>query len=180
MTSPHPMESAIEHTLGRTWTAAHTKPRCEKVVADYCNTRGIPCYLPLKRRAQRYQRRLVETFLPMFPGYLFVQLDSELRTVLLQSHRIVHILAVNEPAEQQLIDELNALREIEKLQDEQEIEVNPTIVPGALVRICEGPLKGSEGIVEKRNDGIRVTVNIELLGQSASVLIDSGDLEVED
>jgi transcription antitermination factor NusG len=174
------MESAIEHTLGRTWTAAHIKPRCEKVVADYCNTRGIPCYLPLKRRAKRYQRRLVETFLPMFPGYVFVQLDSELRTILLQSHRIVHILTVNEPEEQRLIGELNALRELEKLQEEQEIEVNPEIVPGTLVRVCEGPLKGSEGIVEKRNDGIRVTINIELLGQSASVLIDSGDLEVED
>lgn len=186
MTTPTPpktpMDDApvIECTPGTLWTAVHTKPRCEKVVVDHCARHEIPCYLPLRCRKKRYQRRWVETFLPMFPGYVFVQTNPDRHTTLLQTHRVVHILQVDAVMERQLVEELRALQQLERCQAEQEIEVRPELVPGALVRICEGPLKGAEGIVERRNDGFRITVNIELLGQSASVLIESELLETEE
>ena len=55
----------IEKKPNALWTAAHTKPRCEKVVADYCQRHGVTFYLPLRRRAKRYQRRTVENFLEL-------------------------------------------------------------------------------------------------------------------
>jgi hypothetical protein len=54
------------------WAAVMTKPRYEKVVARYCASYGITCYLPLRRRADRYQRRTVVTWLPIFLSCLFV------------------------------------------------------------------------------------------------------------
>lgn len=164
----------------RYWTAVHTKPRCEKVVLQHCWTHQIPVYLPLRRRAKRYQRRNVVTYLPMFPGYIFVQLDSERKSLLLRSNRVVHILSVDEPAEEQLVRELNALRELELTGEETEVMVQPEIVEGRPVRVTSGPMKGVTGIVSRRRDKIRVTVNIELLGQSASAEVDVGDLEVEE
>ncbi len=169
----------IQHTDGRTWTVAHVKPRCEKVVSSYCDAHFIPHYLPLRRRAKRYQRRLVETFLPMFPGYVFVQLDSQLQSALMKSNRVTHVLHVNPAMEKGLIVELNSLRRFEELQFEHEIEVCPELVPGVEVVVCDGPMKGVKGVVERRNDGVNIVVNIELLGQSVSALIDSGDLELE-
>ena len=54
----------ILQTPDARWAAVHTRPRCEKVVARYCTANGIEHYLPLRRRAERYQRRTVETALP--------------------------------------------------------------------------------------------------------------------
>ncbi|MFW5802636.1 MAG: transcription termination/antitermination protein NusG [Verrucomicrobiota bacterium] len=180
LTPSQTADVTIASEPGRYWTAVHTKPRCEKVVLQHCWTHQIPVYLPLRRRAKRYQRRNVVTYLPMFPGYIFVQLDPERKNLLVRSNRVVHILPVDEPAEEQLVRELNALRELELTSAETEVVVQPEIAEGRTVRIAGGPMKGVTGIVSRRRDKIRVTVNIELLGQSASAEVDVGDLEIEE
>lgn len=170
--------TCIEHQPGMLWTAAHAKPRCEKVVTDYCERHDLPCYLPLRRRAKRYQRRLVETFLPMFPGYIFVQLDDARKTRLLQSHKVVHVLPIDDICEKVLIEELQELKRLEELAKEQEVVVRPELVVGRPVLICAGPFEGVTGIVERRQREARVSINVELLGQSASVVLDVGDVDV--
>lgn len=172
-------DGALQTQTDALWTAAHAKPRCEKILKDYCRRFDIPVYLPLRKRTKRYQRRNVTTYVPMFPGYLFVQLDSENRTTLLNSHKVVYILPIDELAEEQLVRELNELKELERRSEEREILVQPEIVPGKLIRVSDGPMKGLEGVVTRRRDQLRVTVNVELLGQSASVDIDIGDVEIE-
>ena len=173
------MVHIVKHPNMR-WTAAYTKPRCEKVVKDYCDRHDITCYLPLRRKAQRYQRRTVETFLPMFPGYVFVQLDGSIQTTLLQSHRVIHTLPLDDQQENHLIQDLNDLQQLEQLAQEAEIIIKPELVPGKPILIASGPLQGTTGIIERRQSQTRITVNIDLLGQSASVEVDAGDLEIEE
>ena len=168
----------IETSPGLLWTAVYTRPRTEKVVADYCARHDIQSYLPLRRRAERYQRRTVETFLPMFPGYVFVQLGDASKVVLLQSHKIVHVLQVTVAKEPTLITELRDLQLLEQAGLQGELMVHPELAPGTPVLICAGPLKGLTGVVERRQQKLRVTVNVELLGQSVSVDLDVGEVEV--
>jgi transcription antitermination factor NusG len=158
------------------WTAAHTKPRCEKVVVRYCDAHGIPCYLPLRRRMQRYQRRTVETFLPMFPGYVFVQTGSEQQSLLMQSNRVVAIFAMDRTGEAQLLEELRAIQAMEAAAREGNLVVQPEIIAGRKVLITGGPLNGTVGIVERRRQKVRVTVNVNILGQSVSVELDIGEV----
>ncbi len=164
----------------RRWTAAYTKARCEKVVKEYCERHAITCYLPLRRQAKRYQRRTVETFLPMFPGYIFVQTDGEGQTRLLQSHRVVHLLTLDDLQELRLINDLRDLQHLETIAKRAEIVVKPELLPGKPVLVTSGPLQGLNGIIQRRQSHTRITVNIELLGQSASVEVDAGELELED
>ena len=176
--TPHP---AVEFVRipGLRWTAVHAKPRTEKVLANYCAQHALDHYLPLRRRAQRYQRRTVETFLPMFPGYLFVQLDEDRKSILVRSHKVVSVLAVSEAGEATLVRELQAVQCLEAAGRQSELTVQPEIVSGRPVRVVAGPLKGMEGIVEKRNRQTRVSVNVDILGQSVSVDLDIEELEVE-
>ncbi len=161
------------------WTAVRTKPRCEKRLARFAEVRNIPFYLPLLRRRKRYQRRRVETLIPMFPGYVFVQIQRSEANVLFESNRIAHILPVQSEAEESsLIRELNDVRVIELAELEKELVVNPDIVPGKPVLISEGPLQGCHGIVEKRDDRARVTVNLELLGNSVTAIMDLREVEL--
>ena len=159
------------------WTAVHTKPRCEKILAKYCGRHGIPHYLPLRRRAARYQRRTVVTLLPMFPGYLFAQLGEPSRALVLRSHRAVAILPVEDSRERQLIDELREVLRLESACRERDVVVAPELVLGVPVLIRAGALAGLRGIVTRRSDHVRVTINVELLGQSASVELDVGEIE---
>ena len=169
----------LVRTDDKLWTAIRTKARCEKVVKAHCEHYNIPCYLPVRRRVKRYQRRTVETYLPMFPGYLFVQLDDDGRQALLLSHKVVWIAAITEPEEEKLVAELREIQHLSELAANAEIEVQPEIVPGKIVTITTGPMKGLAGIVQKRRQKTRIVLNVDILGQSAAVDLDVGELELD-
>ncbi len=158
------------------WTAARTKPRCEKVVSAYCDHHGIACYLPWRRVAKRYQRRTVVSHLPMFSGYVFVQVSWPDKTVLRNSGKIVSILPMDDTLETVLISELRGLQLLEEAADATELVVRSEIVAGETVTVAAGPLQGLTGMVERRHQKTRVTVNIELLGQSVSADLDIGEV----
>lgn len=173
-------KTIIKQDPSRRWTAVHTKARCEKIAADYCNAYEITNYLPLRLRAKRYQRRTVKTYIPMFAGYVFVQIDYTEKQLLSKFGKIAHILPIDEPGEVRLIRELQNIQKIEKAAEEEELIVKPEIVPGRPVRVIGGALQGSMGIVERRGSKMRVTVNVDLLGQSVAVELDVGDIETEE
>jgi len=168
---------AFERIDGLQWTAVHTKPRCEKLLARYCLHYAIPCYLPLRRRVQRYQRRRVVTLLPMFTGYVFVQLHPEQHGIVYQSHKAVRILPVDEPREVRLLADLRNVRRLEIIGRDRPVEVMPQIVPGRLVRIRTGPLRGVEGVVQFLHGKARVVVNVEMLGHAAAVDLDVTEVD---
>jgi transcription antitermination factor NusG len=170
--------AAVEIAIhdGARWTAVMTRPRCEKTVARHCASHDITCYLPLRRRAERYQRRTVVTWLPMFPSYLFVQLDPVLHSVLVRCNKVVDVLDPGPAGEAVLVDDLRALQKMEQMGRTAEIEVMPEIAPGEMVRITGGALTGVTGIVERRVGKVRVTVNVHILGRSVAVELDVGDM----
>lgn len=162
------------------WTAAHTKPRCEKKVLEYCEKNNITCYLPLLKKKGRYQRRTVVTYLPMFPSYIFIQQNQDIKQEVLKCQKIVWFAQIDEIHEEQLIKELNEVQRIESLQHTEDVIVQPEIVPGKEITVASGPLKGASGVVVKREKETRLVVNVEFLGQSVSVNIDVGELEMDD
>ncbi|MDT8391768.1 MAG: transcription termination/antitermination NusG family protein [Lentisphaeria bacterium] len=170
----------IDHHDGWLWTPVRVRPRTEKVVARYCEDRGIRFYLPLWRKVSRHQRRTVESFLPLFPGYLFAQLGPTESEDIVLSHKIVRIFRMDTGAESILIDELRSLQIIEQANVTAEPLVAPELVAGTRVEITDGPLRGLIGMVEKRGKTTRVCVNVDMLGQSVTVDLDVGELAVSE
>lgn len=169
----------IRHVEQRLWTPVRTKPRREKKLWEYCEAKGIACYLPLKKSVKRYQRKTFEFFPPMFPGYVFCLLDEAAYRELLLSHAVLFRVAMDENSEPRLIEDLNSVQIMETLSREHEVFVKPELTPGTRAMIAEGPLKGIRGVIAKRRGGMSVTVNIEILGNSVTVEVDVGDLEKE-
>lgn len=161
------------------WTPVHTRPRCEKVVGQFCERFGLTYYLPLRRQVKRYQRRNVEHFLPMFGGYIFVQLEQQTRMRLMESHRVVNFLDSSGARELQLLDDLREVQRLELASMDAELVVQPELVPGTPVLIAAGPLAGLTGIVQRRQAKTRVSVNVDMLGQSVSVDLDVGEVAIE-
>ena len=170
----------ISHFPGLTWTPVRTKPRQEKKLAEYCKSKSVKYYLPLKINARRYNRRTVEFTLPMFPGYIFCALNEELYRSLLISGTIVYRIQMDENSEKRLIGDLNDLIDFENMAQQAKIQVRPEIVSGVKITVKSGPLMGISGIVEKRENTTVLSVNVEILGQSVSAAIDIEDVDLED
>ncbi|MCF7762920.1 MAG: antitermination protein NusG [Verrucomicrobia bacterium] len=158
------------------WFVAHTRPRCEKKLADFCQREGFSVTMPLYRSVKKYRGKKVVFEKPLFPGYVFLRLVPEDRRKVYYSDYIANLLDVVEQDvfEEQLNDILLAV------ESESEIEVllAPTIQPGCRVRIKSGPLRGVEGDVQNRQGQCQVLLRLDFIGQAAAVKVEATQLEL--
>jgi transcription antitermination factor NusG len=140
---------------------------------------NITCYLPLTKSVKRYGRKTVEFYPPMFQGYIFCQLDHDLYKLLVRSHGVFFKVNIDEVLEVQLIKDLNGIKSIEKVSTKKEIVIKPELVEGEQIIITDGPMQGTSGVITRRANDIIITVNVDILGQSVSVKMDIGEVELE-
>ena len=156
------------------WFVAHTKPRCEKKLAEYCQRQGFACTLPCYDSAHKYRGKTVVFRKPLFPGYVFLQLEASQRTAVAQNDHVANLLDVfdQETFAQQLGEILVAL------DSDLEIRLAPSIGAGTRVKIRSGPLQGLEGWVEDRYGRSTVLLRLDFINQAAAVKLDADLLEV--
>lgn len=159
---------------GQRWEVIHTKPRCEKKLAEYARRNGITYYLPQMDSKRVYQRRVVSFTKPMFPSYLFCVLDSRSRQTLLISGYTVSFIRVHQ--QEQLLQELRNI----KLSRLPEIELQNTIwlSEGLQVEIMQGPLKGVTGVVESHDKLDEVRLQVQILRQAVLAKIDPRNVKI--
>jgi transcription antitermination factor NusG len=158
------------------WYVLQVSPRSEKKVARVCDTYGLPYYLPLREDRRVYQRRKVVFHKPLFPGYLFVDLQPDTRVHVLRTN---HVLRMFKPAdEEQLIHEIAQIRLA--LLAEPQLSAAPGLHEGARVRIIAGVFAGVEGVVDRCGHRSLVRLNVEMVGQSVPVEVDPDYLEILD
>ena len=155
------------------WFVAHTRPRCEKKLVQYCDRAGIATTLPCYRAAHKYRGKTVVFKKPLFPGYVFLQMPPEKRGAVRQSDHVANLLEV--PDQELFIRQLGEV--LLALETNLEIRLAPTIGEGMRVKIKNGPLRGIEGWVEKRHGMNTVLIRLEFIGQAAAVKLDSTYLE---
>jgi len=155
------------------WVVAHTRPRCEKKLKQYCDRERVANTLPCIRAVHKYRGKTVAFDKPLFPGYLFLRPTPEQRKVVLQSDYVANLLDVfdQELFERQLNEILLAL------DSGCEVRLAPTIGKGMRVSIRSGPLRGMEGWVEERYGPSTVLLRLDFIGQAAAVKLDVAILE---
>jgi len=156
------------------WHVAHTRPRCEKKLLQYCEREKIAASLPCYPSAHKYRGKTVVFQKPLFPGYVFLELSSEKRGVVRQSQHLATLLEISD---QELFT--TQLEEIRRaLKTNLEIRLAPAIGVGQRVKIKAGPLRGVEGWVEKRYGLTTVLLRLDFISQAAAVKLDADDLEL--
>jgi len=155
------------------WFVAHTRPRCEKKVVEYCSDLGIATTLPCYRSVRKYPSKTVVFDKPIFPGYVFLRAKPELKQKVYQSDHVANLLTVADQV--QFEQQLEAV--VRALESGLEIQLAPEIGKGARVRITAGPLAGTEGWVEERYGFETVLLRLDFIGQAAAVKVSADDLE---
>ena len=152
---------------------AHTRPRCEKQVTVWAEREGIPTELPLYTMTHKYRGKSVTFHKPLFPGYVFVRFPVELALEIRKCRHVAQVLVPGNPAEfaQQLGDILIAVAA------GMELRPVPDVVAGVRVTIVDGPLRGMEGWVEKRDGPFEVILRLDFIGQAAAVRMAAQSVE---
>lgn len=156
------------------WFVAHTKPRREKKLVEYCTRQKIAVTLPCYESAHKYRGKTVVFRKPLFPGYVFLQIGTGQADSVRQNDHVANLLHVfdQETFERQLQDILTAL------ESDLGVRLAPTIGEGMRVRIKGGPLQGIEGWVEKRQGMTTVLLRLDFISQAAAVKLDAELLEL--
>ena len=159
-------------TPERPWVVVHTRPRCEKKLADAAGRQGIGTYLPLRKRVHRYGNRERSFESPLFPGYLFCLAEVDGRRWLAQNRYTANLLEVFDQT--QLDAQLRQLHQA--LETGRVLDVMPYLQTGHRVRVLAGPLRGLEGLVLRVKGQARIVINVDMIRESVAVEVDSSML----
>lgn len=156
------------------WFVAHTKPRREKKLVEYCERQGFAVTLPSYQSVHKYRGKSVVFHKPLFPGYVFLQLPPAEAATVRQNDYIANLLEVFDQATfaRQLQEILTAL------ESDLEVRLAPNIEAGTRVRIRSGPLQGIEGWVESRSGRVTVILRLDFINQAAAVKLEADQLEL--
>lgn len=161
------------HPGSAKWMVAHTRPRQEKALSRYLFSRRIPYFLPQSSRVSQRPRQQTDSWIPLFPGYVFIYTDPAGGIEALQSNRIAAMLHVTDQTA--LIRDLRRIRRV--IESGMPLYPEDKLLPGHPVRIISGALMGLEGLVEARLGICRFIVTVDFIGKGVSVEVNARNLE---
>jgi len=151
------------------WWALHTRPRCEKSLARNLSRHEIAYFLPLREAVRKYQRRVVRSQLPLFPGYLFLYGTDEDRRRSLETNLTVNCLNIDD--QPRVASDLARLFEL--IESGTPVLPESRLQPGMAAQIMSGPLAGMRGTVIRRGSTLKFVIEVDFLQRGAFVELDA-------
>lgn len=161
----------------REWYAVHTRSRHEKTVMTQLEQDGIEALLPTFTQARQWSDRRKLVSLPLFSGYVFVRVSFENgeRLRVLRKPGVLGFVGCGRlavPIPDQQMERVASLME-----EPVDYGPYPYLTVGQRVRICEGALKGLEGILLRVDAQQSLVLSIDLIQRSVKVRIEGYALE---
>ena len=162
----------------KAWYLVFSKPQRERLALENLERQKYQVYLPLVRNRRRVGGRYRSLIEPMFPRYLFIQLDDKtddwgpIRSTIGVA-RMVRFGMI--PA--RLPDTLVQL--LREREDGQGIQSLPgqDFKRGDRVRIVEGVMAGYEAIYQSGSGRERVILLLEIAERSAQITLKQDNIE---
>lgn len=167
-----------DKTQERKWFALQTKPRNEKLVLRQVELKGIEAYLPSIEKVRVWADRKKKVEIPLFSGYVFVHAREEERVEAISNTygAIRYIFYEKRPAvvsdrEIELIRQ--ALTEPDKISiEDKKIKI------GDMIIVTHGVFKGMKGFINEFRGNYKLTVNLEELSYSFSIILNSNEVNL--
>jgi transcription antitermination factor NusG len=158
------------------WYALYTRSRFEKKMLTELTDRGIEVFLPMREILSRWKDRKKKVWLPLFPGYIFVnQVDTpENRFRVLNIPGAVRFVSLEGHAAPIPDEQIENVRTF--LESSIAIDPYPYLQVGRRVEVVAGPLKGIQGILVEKRGRFRFVIQVDLIRQAVSVEIDASDV----
>ncbi|MCL2670062.1 MAG: UpxY family transcription antiterminator [Syntrophaceae bacterium] len=158
------------------WYAIHTRSRHEDTVQLGLVQKAYRVFLPKMEVWSKRKDRRKKILIPLFPGYLFIELgplNNEIKLDVLRTFGVVRLLGKSQNADPTPIpyERIDAIRRI--VQSKVDVQQLQYPKVGDAARIIDGPFKGVEGMV-LRTDYERelFVIEIELLQRSLAIKLE--------
>lgn len=140
---------------------------------------NVTSFMPMRTRTQRRANRLLDVKRPLFPGYLFVEVDPE--TVRWRSinstYGVAKAVSLTDgrptPVPTELLARVRSL-------DEQSLDAKgfDDFVVGERVRVVSGPFAEFEAQIEAVPEKDRIYVLLDMMGREVRTEVKAADVEL--
>jgi transcription antitermination factor NusG len=159
------------------WYAVSSRSRHETMVATALTNTGVTTFLPLVSEMHSWSDRRKLVDVPLFPGYVFVQIpnSAEAKLRVLKTSGVVQFVGNRKGAVPIQDKEISDVRAV--LEQKIGCSPYPFLQLGQPVRIRGGSLDGVEGILVGRDSATKLVISIELIQRSLAVSVYNFDVE---
>lgn len=153
------------------WYVVSTLPHQEARAEANLRRQGFRSWMPTIKRSRRHARRIDTVRSPLFPGYLFVELDLQRETwvPINSTYGVRRILCRDEgpaPAPTAFIEAL-----CRTIDGDGMVAIPEPLKPGQQVRMIAGPFVDCVGTLLYLAAKDRVALLLEVLGQKVTTLV---------
>lgn len=136
------------------WYAVFSRSRHEKMVASALTNTGVTTFLPLVREMHAWSDRRKSVEVPLFPGYVFVEIPNtaEAKLHVLKTSGVAQFVGNRQGAVSIPDKEISDVRVL--LERKISCAPYPFLQLGQRVRIRGGSLDGVEGILVRRDSAL--------------------------
>jgi transcription antitermination factor NusG len=153
------------------WFAIKVRARSEKLIAGFLENKGYNTFVPAYRARKVWSDRVVNTELPLFPGYLFCQVDPNSYWLpILQTPGAKSFVSFGGVLAEVDRGEIDALKIA--MRSGQPLQPWPYLRTGQRVVVERGAFEGLEGILLRTKGEDRLVLSVTLLQRSVAVEIE--------
>lgn len=155
------------------WYPVHTKGRQEFVAFENMDRQGYRVHLPLLRAPKRRRGRWQEVVEPLFPGYLFVEMDLGLDdpAPIRSTRGVIGLVRFGGLAQPMPSGVVEALISAAGCADDGAVRHEYLFAAGDPVEVVDGPLAGLHAVFLAPSGNDRVRLLLELLGREHRVVL---------
>lgn len=151
------------------WYVVHTRPHNESRALFHLHQQGFRTFCPFNRKTVRHARKVESRLAPLFPNYLFLNIDIErerwrsvngtfgVARIIMQDER-------PQPVPVGVIEDL-----LSRVGSDGAIDFSPKFRVGQNVKLNDGPFTDFVGRLEALDDQGRVRVLLDLMGRGVTV-----------
>ncbi|GJM17018.1 MAG: transcription termination factor NusG domain protein [Thermodesulfobacteriota bacterium] len=172
-------DSLTENNIPRqgteSWFAVHTRARHEKKANSTLTEKNVETFLPTREIVSHWKDRKKKVLMPLFPGYLFVNIDPRDRYTVLNTNGVVNILGNNGVPVPVPSYEIEATKRL--IEVGLKYEPFPYSLVGREVEVVRGPLEGIMGRILRTKGAYSLILSVHLIRRSVSVEVDLNDVD---
>ncbi len=166
--------------MSQNWFLIYTKPRKEDLAHKNLNNQGFSTYLPLLEKLKRKRNRNALSIEPLFPRYLFIQLNLGLDNIssIRSTPGVSKLVSFGQYPTKLPNGFIECLRNSEDAQRKVHISDENQIRLGDTVEIMDGPFAGYISKIHAISGKDRVQILMDILGSHNTIELNTDCIKI--
>jgi transcriptional antiterminator RfaH len=165
----------VGSSTDKSWYLLYSKARAEQKALDNLQRQGYTAYLPLIEQKKRVGARLKNVIAPIFPRYLFVQLQAGLDDFRPIRSTIGIANMVRFSGRASIVPD-SLIEQLQRYEQGADV-IEPKFIEGDAVKIAAGPFAQYEAIFQSQCADERAIILLKLAERTTQLKINLADID---